>query len=406
MGIAAADQSKAERAYQESRAAYLPNLVLGSGIGYSFGYPLSLEGSSPSIFNVNYQSTLFNPALREFTRSAKLEWNAAATSTADQRKDVILDTALTYIQLDQLLAGARDLRAQEASANRLTEIVAQRVQQGIDSQTELTRSKLVAARVQMRIAEIEGNIDILRGRLSQLTGLNAQDLTTVPDSIPALPKVDTDSDLSTEAVQSSSTVKAAEQRAEAQASRAKGEWKSLYPSFDLVAQYGLFSKYNNYEDYFRTFQRNNATFGMSIKFPIFNFVQRAHAQQADAETIKARKQADAVKEQVSADTLKLQRSIRQLAAAEQVAQLDYELAKSEASSTQIRAEAGTSAPANPNGPSAPSPTVTARDVANAQIQATEKYSQFIDTSFELTRARLQLLRAIGEIEQWVNLPNP
>ncbi|HWR15285.1 MAG TPA: TolC family protein [Terriglobales bacterium] len=401
MGIAAAEQSKAQQAYQEAKNAYLPNLVLGSGLGYSYGYPLSLEGSAPSIFNVNYQSSLYNPAVREFIKSAKLEWNAAATSKEDQRKDVILDASATYIQLDRVLASLKSMREQEVEANRLADLVAQRVQQGLDSQVELTRSKLVAARTRMRIAEMEGNADLLRNRLSQLTGLTADSIDTITESIPALPEVDQQADLASRAVENSSAVKAAQQRAEAQQIRAKGEWKSLYPSFDLVGQYAMFAKFNNYEDYFKRFQTNNATVGIAIKLPLLNFAQRAHAAQADADALKAKKQADAVKGQVSAETLKLQRAVKQLGTAQQVAQLDYELAKAEAEAAQIRAESGAGAPTEPNQPSG---VVTARDAATARIQASDKYSQYLDTSFEYDKARLQLLRATGELEAWAGAP--
>jgi len=400
IGMAAADQMKAQAAYQEVKNNYLPNVTVGSGIGYSYGYPLSLEGSAPSIFNVNYQSALYNPALREFMKSAKLEWNAASKSTDDQRKDVILDTALTYLQLDKTQSQLKILKDQEAEATRLADIVAQRVQQGVDSQVEQTKAKLLAARVHMRLAELEGNSDILRDKLSQLTGLQAQGIETATESIPKLPEVDQQADLASKAVENSVAVKVANERAEAQAVKARGEWKSLYPSFDLVAQYGLFSKYNNYEDFFRKFQRNNATFGMAIRFPIFNFVQRAHAEQADADAIKAKRQVDAVKNQVSAETLKLQRAVRQLSATQQVAQLEYQLAQSEADATQIRSESGGAAPSNPNEPAAPAQAVTARDVANARIQASDKYAQYLDTAFEYDKTRLQLLRATDELEGW------
>src|SRR4051794_30877536 len=178
IGIAAADMIKAQQAYAETRGAYLPNLVLGSGIGYSYGYPLSIEGSAPSIFNVNYQSALYNPSLSEFKKSAKLEWSAATKDSQDKRKDVILDTAVTYLQLDKLTSELKILKTQEEESNKLADIVAQRVQQGIDSQVELTRSKLMAARVRMRMADLEGNADVLRSKLSQLTGLPAQSIET------------------------------------------------------------------------------------------------------------------------------------------------------------------------------------------------------------------------------------
>jgi outer membrane protein TolC len=399
IGVAAADQVKAEAAYREVRNQYLPNLVLGSGIGYSFGYPLTLEGSAPSIFQLYYQSALYNPSLRDFSTSAKLEWNAASKNTEDQRKDALLDAATTYLQLDKVTSESKVVRGQRDDANNLADIVEQRVQQGLDSQVSLTRAKLLAARANMRLIEMEGNVDLLRTHLSQLTGLPAESIETVTESIPKMPEISQQEDLAGKALEQSLSFKIATQHAEAQEFRAQGERKALYPSIDLVAQYNLFSKYNNYEDFFLKFQRNNVTFGAAIKFPFLNFVQRAHADAAEAEAVKAKKQAETVKNQVSSETLKLQRSVRQLAAAQQVAQLEYQLAQSDLETAQIRAESGV-APA-PN-----QPPITAADVSSARIQVADKYSQYLDTTFALDKARLQLLRATGELEKWASPAQP
>jgi outer membrane protein TolC len=247
----------------------------------------------------------------------------------------------------------------------------------------------------MRVVEMDGNADLLRTHLSQLIGVPANAIETATESIPKLPEIDQEADLSAKAIDNSISLKVANEHAQAQQFRAKGEWKALYPSFDLVAQYGLFAKFNNYQEFFLRFQRNNATLGMAIRFPFLNYVQRARAAQAEAEAVKARKQAEMVKNQVSSETLRLQRSVRQLSAAQQVAQLEYQLAQSDVESTRIRAESG-AAPA----PGQPSQAVTASDVSTVRIQAADKYSQYLDTSFELDKARLRLLRATGELEAW------
>src|SRR5512142_628314 len=57
VGIALADQMRAQGEYTQARSAYIPGAVIGSGLGKSWGFPLSLEGSAPSIFNVNASST-------------------------------------------------------------------------------------------------------------------------------------------------------------------------------------------------------------------------------------------------------------------------------------------------------------------------------------------------------------
>src|SRR5215813_13489533 len=60
------DEQRAFASYHEARNQYIPQFVVGSGLGKSWGFPLSLEGSAPSILNLNAQSALFSPALRDF----------------------------------------------------------------------------------------------------------------------------------------------------------------------------------------------------------------------------------------------------------------------------------------------------------------------------------------------------
>ena len=102
----------------------------------------------------------------------------------------------------------------------------------------------------------------------------------------------------------------------------------------------MLSRFNNFQNYYipskpctpspvevlcvtNSFQQNNATVGVSIRFPAFNASQRSRAQAADADALKATKQAEAARNQVSEETLRLQRSVAQMQAARDVAQLEY-----------------------------------------------------------------------------------
>ncbi len=62
MGMAVADQVRARQGYLEARNMFVPQVTFGSGIAKSWGFPMSIEGSAPSVFNVTTQSFLYNPA--------------------------------------------------------------------------------------------------------------------------------------------------------------------------------------------------------------------------------------------------------------------------------------------------------------------------------------------------------
>ena len=383
--IAQADVQRAFASYRELRNNYVPQIIVGSGLGYSYGFPLSIEGSAPALANAVAQSPVFNPAQRQFLGAAKIDWHAAELQDKDQRNAVIQDVAVTYAELAKWEARLQRLQQDETDAQKMEQGVAERVQEGVDSAVDLNKAKLTAARVRLHRAEARGNADVLRRHLSTLTGLPVSSIELAPESIPALPPVASEEDLSEKAVASSPSVKFAEQHSLSESMRASGEHRSLLPSIDFSAQYARLSSFNNYSQYYTHFQRDNATIGFALRIPIFNASQRARSDAAEAEALKAKKQAEAVRNQVAEETLKLQRAAEQLEAAREVAQLEYQLAQSSLEAVQTRIDARTG---------------TLHDLADARTQAAERFLLFQDADSEYQRVRMNLLRATGELENW------
>ncbi len=385
--IAGADVQRAFASYRELRNNYIPQLTIGSGLGWTYGYPLSIEGSAPALATVVAQSSVFNPAQRQFLGAAKLDWHTSELQDKDQRNAVIQDVALTYAELAKWEARLARLLQDGAQAQQMEQAVVERLQEGVDSAVDLNKAKLVGARVRLHQAEARGSADVLRRHLSTLTGLPVSSIEIAPETIPALPPVAAEQDLSEKAIAASPMVKIADQRSLAEAMRASGEHRSLLPSIDFSAQYARFSTFNNYTRYFPagTFQRDNATIGFALRIPLFNASQRARADAAEAEALKAKKQAEATRNQVGEETLKLQRAAEQLEAAREVAQLEYQLAQSGLEAAQTRIDANTG---------------TLHELADARMQAAERYLLFQDADFAYQRVRLNLLRATGDLEQW------
>lgn len=384
--IADADEKKAKAGYLEMRNQYLPQMTLGSGIAYSNGFPLSIEGAAPSIINLNSSQYLVNFAGRDFLKAARTEWGAAQKSTQDKRAQVILDTALTYAELDKFTSSLKIMEQQQQAAQRAEQVAGDRFRAGLDAETEFTKAKLNSARVRMAAANARGNADLLRLKLSQLTGLPAENIETVTETIPQLPDAPTAA--TKEQINNHLAVQSANDVAVGRELRAKAEHKLNLPAIDLAGQYGLLARYNNYDEFFKKFQRHNVTVGLVIRFPFLNFAQNARAEAADAEALRAKKEAEAVKGQVASETLKLQRTVEQLAAGRDVAKLEYQLAAADSSAAKTRVEAG---------------QATVRDQENARLAEQQKYSAFIDAQFELERAQMTLMRQTGEIEKWVGL---
>lgn len=386
--IASAEERKAEAAYREARNNYIPVFVLGSAIGKSYGFPLTLEGSAPSIVNLNTQSPIYNPSLREFVRAAKTEANATALAGKDRRAQVIQETVLNYLELAQWEKQIQQLQKDAADSQKSEGAIEDRIREGVDSAMERNKAKLVTARIRLRLAGAQGSSDVLRLKLSHLTGVPAQLIETAADSIPMLPPSSPTSDITAQAAENNPAIGSAQEHARAQYLRAKAEHRALWPTLDFAAQYSRLTTFNNYADYFssaKKLQPNNGSIGGVIRFPVLNFAQRARAQGADADALKAEKEADAAKDQVSAEALQLQRTEQQLSAARDVAELEYQIAEASLEAVQIRTDSG---------------TAPFHELEDARTQARERRNLFLDAEMQLERARVGLLRSTGGLEAW------
>jgi len=382
--IADAEERKADAAFREARNSYMPLFVVGSALGKSWGFPLTLEGAAPSIVNFNTQATLFNPALQQAMRAARAEIHAAELSGKDRRAQVIQATALNYLELAQWEKQIEQLQKDAADSQKMESAVQDRIHEGVDSALESSKAKLVTARIRLRLAQAQGSADVLRLKLSRLTGVPELNLQTAPDSIPALP-ADTPDPKITSHAGDNPAVASAEEHARAQYLRAKSEHRALWPSVDFAGQYSRLSKYNNYDQFFTTYQANNGSLGAVMRFPVFNFSQRARAQGADADALKAKKEAEAAKDQVSTELLQLQRAVQQLTAARDVAELEYQISQSQLEAVNIRVQ---------------SSSATFHDLEDARTQTREHRDQFLDADLQYNRARIGLLRLTGGLETW------
>jgi outer membrane protein TolC len=400
--IAMAEQKSVAADYRDMRNSYLPQVIVGSGLGPSYGYPLALAGSAPAIFNVTAQSALFHPELQSFIHSAQSEFTAAGFRSKDERNQIIQDTVLSYAELEKWQQRLDRLREIYPDVQKMETAVEERVKEGIDSELDETRARLSEARMRLRMAEAQGSADVLREHLSKLTGLPAAGLQTEGDTLPAFPATAADESAPDRAASDSPAYKSSVQHARAEFLKAQGEHRMWMPELDFAAQYAELSTFNNYQDYFQpvkpcltsigtllcpsgTFQRSNATLGVSIRIPIFNGSQRARAQAADAEAAKAREQADATHNQLSEQTLRLQRAVVQLQAARDVAELEYEIAQKDVDAVETRIKAG---------------TANLHDMDNARTQESEKLIALQDATFDVERSQVELLRSTGELESW------
>lgn len=385
MRAATADRARAAARYHAERNAFIPTVVFGSNLGYSFGQPVTVAGQAPSLFNLTHSQTLLNFAVNDSVRAAHSDSVAADIDYADRSEQVILDTSLFYIELDNTQQRLTTAREQKQAVDHALYIAQQRQQEGVGNALDAKRAELDVARVELRIAELETSVDVLRERLGRTIGRPAASLTTVSGSIPAPPPLRADEDLASVALANSASVKVADEHVRAAHLRARSEHRQNYPSFDFAGQYAEYSTFNNYEQYYTHFSRHNYSFGANIRIPLLNLSQNARAAAADADALRAEADAQNLRDQIAADAVRAQHTIRQLEAVTKVSRLEYEVAQANIDAVQLQVQNG---------------KANARDQELARADIANRQVTLLQSQFEYLRAQLQLMRQTGELHGW------
>ncbi len=385
MVAATADRTRAEQRYRAERFAYMPTVVFGSNLGYTYGPPVAIAGQAPSIFNITHSQTLINFAARESVKAAHSDAIAAGIDYTDHSTQVVLDTALLYIELDSTRQRLDAAREQKQSVGKALYIAQQRQQEGIGTTLDSKRAELDAARVDLRIAELETSLDVLRERLGHTIGRSPDTLETVSDSIPAAPGPRSEEDISSVALVNSASVRVADEHLRAAHDRARAEHRMNYPSIDLAGQYVQYASFNNYSTYYHNYPSNSYSVGINLRVPILNLAQNARAAVADAEAIRAEADAQTARDQVATDAVRAQHAIRHLEAAARVSRLEYEVAEANIDAVQLQVQNG---------------HANARDQELARADIASRRVTLLESQFEYLRAQLQLLRQTGELTGW------
>jgi outer membrane protein TolC len=389
--ISSADVQHAEAAVMESVDAYKPSFSVGSSLGYSYGFPVG----QPSIYSVAANSLAYSFSQPDYIRSARAALLAAQLQLKDTRQQVILDAATDYVELVTLNQQIAALDEETGFVHKLVEIETERVDAGLDSKVELTQARLTGAQIALRRLHLVDQAELVRVRLAHLTGLNPADIVSEPQTVPGPPEVSDPGP-----IDDNSGVKAAFASAKSKLYTAFGDARqNNRPTFAFGGEYNRYAKFNNYNEYYLRFQHNNFNVGIQINIPLFDATRKAKAKGSSAEAAQASAQADQLRNQTGEQVLQLQKTVTELTAQEQVAELQNELSQDQldALTTQLRLGSGS--------PGAPPPLP--KDEQGARIRERSHFVDMLETRFQLTQARLSLLRSMGRIEDWAKAaPTP
>jgi outer membrane protein TolC len=392
--IAEADVLKTQAALSETRDVYVPSVSFTSGLPAvpSVGF----LGGLPSIFSASMQSLVFSPSQRHYINAARAGLRAASLSLKDAREQAALDASTNYIEMDTVNRELDAAREQQDYAERAATIEQERAESGVDPLSDLLQARLTVAELKLRRIHLESRLRVLAKQLSVLTELPVAAIVPDHGSIPEIPQVHAES-LAGEPP----GVESARLLAESKQKVAKAD--SLYtlmPQVSFSAQYARYTTLLNNADtyYAHPLKSDNFGSGFNIQVPLFDIGHHAKAEGSAADALRATVEAEQAQRQNEVQIAMLSGNIRELDAMAEVSSLKQQIAAEQLKSVQSQLQYG-------NGDSGRQ-QLSPKAEQSARIDERQKMIDALDAGFDLSKARLGLLRALGHMDDWLRLlPN-
>jgi outer membrane protein TolC len=364
------------------RAAFLPNLYTGGGYVYTYGFPSVPGAGPPAVFQLDYTQSLFNPLLKGQQRAAEASAKSQLAAIQHTRDEVMVRTASIYLEL----AEVRHLTAlsshDEADAEKILEVTRERVAANQELPIEETKAEFTLARIRERLLKLQDRDDSLTQQMHDLTAIPESQSIGVEAQEPSFASAVPPSQIGEAAVENDPGIREAEEERAARQHLLRAARLSFWPTADLVGEYSVLSRMNNYDQYYSKFQRNNFNVGLEITIPIFAAKTRATVALAKSQLNKAEVALSNERQQVRLEARQTSRQSQELQASREVARLDLKVAQQDVENVQARLDEG---------------KATLRDVEQARLTESDKWTAFLDADLAWQKSQLKILETTGQL---------
>lgn len=390
--LAQADVAKATAQLSETKDIVVPSVHFSTGLPVFPG--TGFTGQPPSIFTTTVQSLVFGIPQKHFIDSAQLGLQAATARLNDAREQVALEASNAYIELDTVDRELEAAQRQKAHATRLVEIEQERAAAGVDPLSDLLQVRLTAAEIKLKVQHLETRQRSVEKQLASLTGLPFGSITSDHASIPGIPEFH--GDFPPHTVEG---VRSAQLLARSRRLVAKGEREINYlPQLSFFAQYlrstTILNDVNSF--FVKPLPANNFSSGISIDVPLFDMGRRAKAREAAADALRSVVEAEQAERQSDIEISNLTNTIRELDTVAEIASLKQQISSEQLQTVLTQLELGT-------GGAGAQPQLTPKAEQLARIDEIQKLDDSMDAGLDLSKARLGLLRALGHMQDWLQL---
>ncbi len=380
--LARLDEQKARNQVRISKDPFIPKVFGGSGLAYTNGYPATINGDPPSIFQAKTQMALFNRPQSYQLATARENSRGASIDLGSKQDDIVYRVAALYFEAERTARNLQTLEQQIGSLERVEQSVQLRVKEGRELPVEGKRAALNLARSRDRVEAATQDVFNAETSLAMALGFNADDrVHTVQRDMspPVLPK--SEAEAVDSALASSKEVRLLESKLQAKNLEIRGYRSARMPQVDLVAQYSLLSKYNFGDLLVKQFQRNNAELGVAVTIPLLvGSAARAYVDQSEADLAKIRIDINRTRNRITVDTRKDFQNVTRAEHSREVSRLALDVAREDLSVALTQMEEG---------------RIQLARVEELRAAESDRWLAFYDAQHLVERARLDLLRQTG-----------
>lgn len=383
--LARLDQQKARYQTTIVRDAFVPKLFAGSGAAYTSGFPTSVDGSAPSILQARTVMSIFNRPQSYLGAQANEGVRGAGVEVARKQEDAVYRVASLFLDADQLARSLEATRRQGENLTRVRDLTQQRIAEGRELAIEGRKANLAVLRSNHNVDALAINLTNAETALAMVLGMGPDDRVRPAPGERALLVVPVSEDASIEqALESSNELKGLQSSMQSKLMELKSYEAARLPRINLIAQYSLLAKYNNYDEFFSKFQRNNVQVGMSFELPVLTGrAPSAQRSAAEAEIAQLRIRVSRTRTRITADLRAAYQNLRRAEGAREVARADLELAREELGIALAQMDEG---------------RLPLARVETLRATENEKWLAYYDTQHTADVARLEVLRQTGTLE--------
>ncbi|HEV3198102.1 MAG TPA: TolC family protein [Bryobacteraceae bacterium] len=384
IALARLDEDKARQAIRVARGPFTPRVTVGSGLAYSNGYPLSIEGSAPSIVQANAAQYIFNRPQSFAVAQAREDARGASLAVVSKRDEVAYRIASLYLDAERAARIGALARKDTESQEKVLETVRAQVSEGRALPLAEKTALYNLARARQIADALEDDQATAETSLAIGLGFSAEDRVHPVDeqrTAPSLPE--SEAQAIQTALESNKDLRRLESQIVSKQLERRGERAARLPRVDLVAQYGLFAKFNNYQEFFQKFQRNNGQIGVSFQLPLLAGTGvGGQVAQTEADISHLKIELSNTRNRLAADLQQSFRDAKKAGTAADVSRLDLEVAREQLSVTLAQMQEG---------------RANLRQVEEARMLENQKWIAFYDAQYAVEKARWNVLRLTGEL---------